>query len=138
MGSASELVAAFQNLMSRGGPQNITQPGRLVSRNPPVVEVNGVRIKKRVHINPAIRTKADLAPIADAMETVLEKFAELEEVKDAEPPEIVEAVMELAQPLHDCFEEIRGFLEKGLVNPGDQIMVRQDGNDIHVMTGTGV
>lgn len=137
MAEMSDLVAAIDSRITNGGVENIMQPAKLVSVDPPIVEVCGVQIEKQLHVNPALRSEADFEGITSSMDTVMERFGELDQVKDSEGPEIVEAMKGLAAPLNDCFTQIKAFLEKGMVHAGDQIMVRQDGNDIHVMTGTG-
>lgn len=137
---APRLVAALNSQKQAGGVQNIMQPATLVSVNPPIVSVCGVEISKQLHVNQAIRSETELQTLTDAFDVFTEKFKELEEKKDTvtEPKQVIELLQELLyEPMQEMFQAIIAFHEKELVHPGDQVMVRQDGNDIHVMTGTG-
>ena len=73
------LVEAIDSRIQKGGVENIMQPGKLKSVDPPIVEVCGVEIEQQLHLNPAMRSEADLQAVTDTFDTFLEKFQELEE-----------------------------------------------------------
>lgn len=137
---ANKIVDAIQQIKQEGGQQNIMQPGRLVSVDPPIIEFCGVQIAKQVHVNPSMRTAADIALLQAAADNFMAKFAELETHKDSitEPKDLVDKLLELlTEPLQQVFDSVVEYHKKDAAAAGAQVMVRQDGNDIHVMSGTG-
>lgn len=134
------IIDAIDQRKQQGGADNVFQPAKLISVNPPVVEVCGVQVKKQLQLNPAMKQKQDLAPLELAFDNFMEKFKELEEHKEElpEPKDLVDKMLELlVEPMQAMFEASISFHQKGLVQSGDTVMVRQNGNDIHIMNGTG-
>lgn len=132
MGWEADLLNVFGQLKQEGGVDNVFVPAKLVSTNPPVVNICGVNVSKQLHMNPAMVTDTSADAVANSMAALNDA---LEQAKDVEEvPEFVELIQ---APLSQLLESILEFMKKSQVNAGDTVMVRQNGNDLHIMSSSG-
>lgn len=131
MGWENKIISAIDERKTSGGVDNVFMPATLVSTNPPVINICGCNVSKQLHISSSVKFKKDetLNNLFSDFMTALDGLKEIEEV-----PELVE---NLKGPLQELFDGIMKYHQKDSAKAGDTVMVRQDGNDLHVLTRQG-